>query len=54
MFLSFIVYSTDNQLITHSIIESEDIYLRYIWGYNYLVFAEKMIYDVYISHFEKA
>lgn len=34
--------------------ESEDIYLRYIGGYNYPVFAEKMIYDVYISHFEKA
>lgn len=34
--------------------ESKDIYLRYIWGYNYPVFAEKMIYDVYISHFEKA
>ena len=34
--------------------ESEDIYLRPIRGYNYPVFAEKMIYDVYISHFEKA
>lgn len=34
--------------------ESEDIYFRYIWGYNYPVFAEKMIYDVYIPHFEKA
>lgn len=36
------------------VIESEDIYLRPISGYNYPVFAEKMIYDVYISHFEKA
>lgn len=34
--------------------ESKDIYLRYIGGYNYPVFAEKIIYDVYISHFEKA
>lgn len=34
--------------------ESKDTYLRYIGGYNYPVFAEKMIYDVYISHFEKA
>lgn len=33
--------------------ESKDTYLRYIGGYNYPVFAEKMIYDVYIPHFEK-